>query len=316
MSPLLIGAGMAAGNTALNAIGIGQQTGASEDLMKYQWDNFMSPRAQVREMAAAGLNPGAVLGSGKGSFASPSVGMPSVAPVQIGGVDTLANYLVAKSQAKRNEVDTKLLDIEAQNKQFELDLNRCFSSKERVANLLSAYKALQLQDDEHSRNEWLIAKEKALSELSGIQKDTAKKVLDNMDTQIMQENKQREESIKLTKEQQKTEKSSQSANYASAQNQRAQALLNKEIQSIKHVEREVAETGKLDQIDALLADYRRDKMLSDEEYEEAKKRFDALKRINKAIDKSEFVSKTNAAFTWLTDILGAPFKGLTSNLGK
>ena len=187
MSPLLIGAGMAAGNTALNAIGIGQQTGASKDLMRYQWDNFMSPAAQVREMAKAGLNPAAMFGDGKGAFASPSVAMPSSIPVQMGGVDTLANYLVAKSQAKKNDVDTHLLDIEAQNKQFELDLNRAFASKERVANLLSAYKALQLQDDEHSRNEWQIAKEKALSELTGIQKDTAQKVLDNMDTQIMQE---------------------------------------------------------------------------------------------------------------------------------
>ena len=216
MSPLLIGAGMAAGNTALNAIGIGKQTEASKDLMRYQWDNFMSPAAQVREMAKAGLNPAAMFGEGKGSFASPSVAMPSSIPVQMGGVDTLANYLVAKSQAKKNDVDTHLLDIEAQNKQFELDLNRAFASKERVANLLSAYKALQLQDDEHSRNEWQIAKEKALSELTGIQKDTAQKVLDNMDTQIMQENKQREESINLTKEKQKTEKTAQSSNLASA----------------------------------------------------------------------------------------------------
>ena len=216
MSPLLIGAGMAAGNTALNAIGIGQQTGASKDLMRYQWDNFMSPAAQVREMAKAGLNPAAMFGDGKGAFASPSVAMPSSIPVQMGGVDTLANYLVAKSQAKKNDVDTHLLDIEAQNKQFELDLNRAFASKERVANLLSAYKALQLQDDEHSRNEWQIAKEKALSELTGIKKDTAQKVLDNMDTQIMQENKQREESINLTKEKQKTEKTAQSSNLASA----------------------------------------------------------------------------------------------------
>ena len=120
MSPLLIGAGMAAGNTALNAIGIGQQTGASKDLMRYQWDNFMSPAAQVREMAKAGLNPAAMFGEGKGSFASPSVAMPSSIPVQMGGVDTLANYLVAKSQAKKNDVDTHLLDIEAQNKQFDL----------------------------------------------------------------------------------------------------------------------------------------------------------------------------------------------------
>ena len=117
MSPLLIGAGMAAGNTALNAIGIGQQTGASKDLMRYQWDNFMSPAAQVREMAKAGLNPAAMFGDGKGAFASPSVAMPSSIPVQMGGVDTLANYVVAKSQAKKNDVDTHLLDIEAQNKQ-------------------------------------------------------------------------------------------------------------------------------------------------------------------------------------------------------
>ena len=110
MSPLLIGAGMAAGNTALNAIGIGQQTGASKDLMRYQWDNFMSPAAQVREMAKAGLNPAAMFGDGKGAFASPSAAMPSSIPVQMGGVDTLANYFGLQYQANEYQHRSSLLD--------------------------------------------------------------------------------------------------------------------------------------------------------------------------------------------------------------
>ena len=48
-----------------------------------------------------------------------------------------------------------------------------------------------LATDEHNIKVWTEAKEKALSQLSGVQRDTAQKVLDNMDIQIKQENKQR-----------------------------------------------------------------------------------------------------------------------------
>lgn len=242
MNPVLIGAGLAAGNAALNSIGIGQQIDASKDLMDYQWKNYTSPQAQVRNLAAAGLNPAAVLSEGKGSFASPSVAMPSVSPVQMDGVDTLANYLVAKTQAEKNKVDTKLTDIEAQSKQFELDLNRTFAKPERISNLLAAWKSMRLQDDEHARNEWLNAKEKFLSDLAGIQKDTAKKVLDNMDTQIKQENKQREESIKLTQEQQKTQQTQQGANVAAANASNTQADVNRAVRRLQSALADVEES--------------------------------------------------------------------------
>ena len=300
MSPLLIGAGMAAGNTALNAIGIGQQTGASKDLMRYQWDNFMSPAAQVREMAKAGLNPAAMFGEGKGSFASPSVAMPSSIPVQMGGVDTLANYLVAKSQAKKNDVDTHLLDIEAQNKQFELDLNRAFASKERVANLLSAYKALQLQDDEHSRNEWQIAKEKALSELTGIQKDTAQKVLDNMDTQIQQENRQREESINLTKEQQKTQKTQQTANVASANASNAQAANLAEQTKYQKIVNDIKESGKTFELEHLIRQYQADNQVSDATAEQAYTMLRRYQQLNEN-DKNAAANYLNYMFWFLKE---------------
>lgn len=301
MNPILIGAGMAAGNTLLNGLGMSMQSESSKDLMDYQWQNFMSPKAQVNAMAQAGLNPASLLGEGKGSFASPSVAMPSSIPVQLGGVDTLANYLVAKSQAKKNDVDTRLSDIEAQNKQFELDLAKTFSSKERVANLLSAYKALQLQDDEHSRNEWTIAKEKALSELSGIQKDTAQKVLDNMDTQIQQENKQREEGIKLTQEKQKTEKSSQSANYASANASNTQASVNREMARYQRVIADVEESSSPFKLENLLRHYAASNMISDADYQEAYRRYERLKSINADNDKHEWNKALDAFMFYLEE---------------
>ena len=62
-----------------------RQLSKSKELLDYQWKNFQSPEAQVRSMAAAGLNPAATLG-GHGSFAAPSASLPSTAPVQVDGV--------------------------------------------------------------------------------------------------------------------------------------------------------------------------------------------------------------------------------------
>ena len=306
---------------AFGLIGQNQQVKHSKELMDYQWEHFNSPQAQVKNMTAAGLSPVAALGE-KGSFASPSASMPGM-PVQLDGISEVSNYIKSLADAKKAGADvghvkaeTDKAIAEADSIKFQNELNKRFGNQKWILDLKQAYQnlklALQTEDlneQQKAFNEWHIAGEKALSQANEYERDILQKKLENTDTELQLSND-------IKREQIKTEKSHQSANYASAANQRAQALVNKEIQAIKHVEREVAETGKLDQIDKLLADYRRDKMLSDEEYEEAKKRFDALKRINHALDKSEFVSKSNAAFTWLTDILGAPFKGLTSNLGK
>ena len=266
---------------AFGLIGQNQQVKHSKELMDYQWEHFNSPQAQVKNMAAAGLNPVAALGE-KGSFASPSASMPGM-PVQLDGISEVSNYIKSLADAKKAgaeipEIDARIknLLVDQQAKELELNLRRKFGDPQLSADLslswqnyVNAIKAGDLQDIEKNRKTWEVAKEKALAKKSEHERDILGKELQNADTRIDLENN-------LLKEKSITEKSAQASNYASAANQRAQALVNKEIQSIKHVEREVAETGKLDLIDKLLADYRRDKMLSDEEYEEAKKRFDAL----------------------------------------
>lgn len=324
--PLLETLGALGGSALLGAGGSLLQNKLGKDNLQYQWDEMYSPQAQVRNLAKAGLNPAVAFGNNSPTFSSGGqLQMPNAPDFGIGttAINELGSYFKSLADAKKAGADTKLVGVqtdkalsEVEAQKMQNDFTKRYGNQKWLndlslsyQNILLAQKTNDLKEIEKAISKWKEVSEKAISQANEHQRDMLAKDLANKDEEIRLSNQ-------LMEEKAKTEKSSQSANYASAQNQRAQALVNKEIQAIKHVEREVAETGKLDQIDKLLADYRRDKMLSDEEFEEAKKRFDALKRINRAIEKSEFVSKTNAAFTWLTDILGAPFKGLTSNLGK
>ena len=96
-------------NLGLNTFTQNQQVEKSKELMKYQWDNFMSPKAQVESMAAAGLNPAVTLG-GHGSFASPNSVMPSSnAPIQVDGVSDMLGSL---TQLKKVDKDNELVDQE------------------------------------------------------------------------------------------------------------------------------------------------------------------------------------------------------------
>lgn len=96
-------------NFGLNSLMQDQQVNKSKELMKYQWDNFQSPKAQVESMAAAGLNPAVTLG-GHGSFASPNAVMPSSnAPIQVDGVAAMLGSL---TQLKKVDKDNELVDAE------------------------------------------------------------------------------------------------------------------------------------------------------------------------------------------------------------
>ena len=209
-----------------------KQIQASKELMKYEWNNFKSPAAQANALAAAGFNPTALFGSSGGSIATPSPVMPTAATFQQPSVGDISSFVLAMAQAKKAQadakkagVDTRLAEVETEAKQYELDLNKVFRSPERIAQLTLAWKNVRLSDDEHNIKVWTETKEKALAGLSEAQRDTALKVLDNMDIQLEQENKQREESIKLTQEEQKTEGTKQISNRASAAASSASARL-------------------------------------------------------------------------------------------
>lgn len=288
-------------NGTLGLIGQDRQIQKSKELLDYQWNKMYSPKAQVKNLAAAGVNPAAAFGNNVPVLNSG--GQLSMPDNVFGGLGTssltdISNYLLAKANAKKAGADTRKADAEADAVSFENELNRVFKQPERVANLMAAYKSMQLQDDEHSRNEWTNAKEKALSELTGIQKDTAKKVFDNMDTQILQENKQRAENIKLTQEKQKTEKTAQTANKAAANASNTQASVNRENRRLQAALADVEESGKEDKIKSLLAEYKKNQSISDADAKEADIK---LSRLNSIEDKRStyFFNEVDNFLEWL-----------------
>ena len=287
-------------NTGLGILGQNLVNKQARDNYQWQYDNFLSPKAQVKSLTAAGLNPAAVFGNNAPVLNSGGMSIPAN---PLGGIGTsslsdISNYIMAKSQAKKNGAEVKNLDIDAEAKQFELDLNKLFSSPERVANLTAAWKNVRLQDDEHNIKQWTAAKEKALSELSGVQRDTAQKVLDNMDIQIKQENKQREEDIRLIQEKQRTEKTSQKANVASANASDAAASVSRENRRLQAALADIEEAGKLDKINSLIAEYKKNGSISDADAKEADIK---LSRLNQIQDKrtSYFFKEVDGLTEWL-----------------
>lgn len=250
----------------------------AKKLADYEWANFKSPKAQVGALAQAGLSPAAL--SDGGSVATPSVGsMPSVAaPTMPNLVDLsgLSSYLIAAAQAKKAGVEipqieqqTKNLQIEADAKKYELDLQKFFAAPERATALRLAWQDVMLKQDEHSINEWSKAKEKALSEAKESERDILRKELDNMDTKIQLSNE-------LLKEQGKTERAKQGelgaaaeSHRASAEASRTQADVNRENRRLQAALADIEESSKTDKIASLISRYHADGAISDADYSEA-----------------------------------------------
>ena len=136
------------------------------------------------------------------------------------------------------------IEVDTQAKKFDLELAKIYKSPEQFAALTLAWKNVMLSDDEHNIKVWQKAKEKALSEVEEKNRDILDKTLSNMDIQIKQENRQREENIKLTQEKQKTEKTSQSANVASANASNAAASVSRENRRLQAALADIEEAGK------------------------------------------------------------------------
>lgn len=288
-------------NQGLNRSNMDYQAQVSKELMDYQWNHFNSPKAQVAAMTAAGLNPAAMFDGGKGSFASPSVSMPSSMPVSFdpaGTLSSLSQYILAKAQAKKAGVEISNLDVERQTKEFELELSKFFSAPAKVAEITLAWKNVMLANDEHNIKEWQKVKEEALAGLTGIQKEAAEKELANMDTVIEQQNKQRSEDIKLTQEKQKTEGTQQSANRAAARASNSQADVNEEEKRLRRALADIEESGSTFKLESLLRKYERDNAINDADKKEAHLKLQRLKDLEGKRDSSLF-SEIDSMLEWL-----------------
>lgn len=297
--------GMSLGESVFNGIAslFGQKVANDQarENFDYQWDKAYSPQAQVRNLAAAGINPAVAFGNNSPVFTGS--GQFSIPENPLGGVfshslSDIANLYNAKANAKKAGAETKNLDIDTQAKEFELNLSKFFSAPEKVAAITLAWKNVMLKNDEHNINEWKQETEKALSQLKGIERDSAQKLFENMDTVIEQENKQRSENIKLTQEKQKTEGTQQTANRAAARASNTQADVNEQEQRLRRALADIEVSGSSFKLEALLRSYERDNAISAADKKEAQVKLARLKDLESKRDSSLF-GEVDSFLEWL-----------------
>ena len=224
-------------NDSQSAKAVERQIQGAKELMDYEQSNYLSPKAQVKNLGAAGINPAAAFGNTApvnvgGSFAMPNA-QPAMMQVGTQSLSDVAQLLVGAAQAKKAgvevpniEEDTQGKVLDNQRKEFENKLLTTYGLRRTAAEVALAEQnvknAIQTGDNlkiDNSIKEWQSAKEKALSECNEVQRDILKKEFENKDTELQLRNRKSEEEIK-------TEKSKQTANYASAAASRSSASLN------------------------------------------------------------------------------------------
>ena len=99
----------------LNYASMAKQNEYAKDLMRYQWENFASPRAQAQAMAAAGINPAVAFGQGGSGFtATPSPTMPSSSPPSMAGMMDIAGFVKAMAEAKKAGLESTAQEMQNQ----------------------------------------------------------------------------------------------------------------------------------------------------------------------------------------------------------
>lgn len=102
----------------LNGKNMDAQLERSKALMKYQWDNFMSPKAQVSSLAAAGINPSVALGQGGSGFtATPSPSFPSSQSIPVPQIGDIGSFVQAMATAKKAGLESVGQDLKNQYEQ-------------------------------------------------------------------------------------------------------------------------------------------------------------------------------------------------------
>lgn len=196
-----------------------QQVQASKELFAWQQKNYLSPSAQVKNVAAAGLMPSSQFGNHSpvnvgGQLAlptAPSYGL-DVGTQSLGEV---AQLLVGAAEAKKAgvevpniEEDTRSKVLENERQEFENMLLKKYGLQKSAADLALAEQNVKLamaQTDvsiqEKAVKEWTAAKEKAMSEVNEVNRDILRKELANKDIELDIRNRQGEANIGLTKSQ-------------------------------------------------------------------------------------------------------------------
>lgn len=287
---------------------------------EYQWDRFYSPRAQVNNLAEAGINPAVVFGNQSPVMSSggqltmpdaPALGLGTTALAEIGQyINATANAKKAGVDTRSSEEDIKLKQIEQKRNDFELRLRNQFGLKQAAQDLALSeanVRLAQLGGDnaelDKAIKEYTKAKEKAMSEVAENQRDILGKELANKDTELRLSNR-------VLKTQGDSNIASANASNASAAASRAQANIFEIEKDIKKLERKFRESTNVQEIETKLSELRKQGIINDTEYEEGKKRLDSISKFNQARENSKVVENGYLFFDWLGDIISKPFKNI------
>ena len=268
---------------------------------KRQWEEYYSPKAQVRNLAAAGINPAVAFGNQSPVLTSGGqMQMPDVPNFGIGttALSEIGNYLNAAANAKKAGVDTrsaeediKLKQIEQSRNSFENKLRQQFGLKQAAQDLALSeanVRLAQLSGDnaelDKAIKEYTKAKEKAMSECAENQRDILKKELANKDTELKLSNR--------------VLKTQGDANLAAANASNTQADVNRENRRLQSALADVEDVGKLEKIKSLLAEYKKNGAISEADEKEANIKLSRLSDVeNKRT--SSFFKEVDGFTDWL-----------------
>lgn len=272
MSDFLTTLGVSAVNSGLSWLGSQIQSAEGRKNLDYMMDRYYSPRAQVNNLAAAGLNPAVAMGNQSPVFSGSSpMQMPDRPEFGIGtsSLTDIGNYIKSVADAKKAGADTDKVVSETEAIKLQNDLTTQFGTKswvldlaQKYQNVLLAQKTNDIKDQEKAINEFKKTQESALADTRGIEKQMLQKRLDNLDTTIRLENKLQEEKVN-------TEKSVQVANKASANASNTQADVNRATRRLQSALADIEESGRTYKIESLISEYQKDKSISDADAKEA-----------------------------------------------
>lgn len=184
ISPEIIASGIGAigslGSTFLNGMfnrdSMDRQVQASKDLMKYEWDNFKSPRAQVGALASAGINPAVAFGSNSGAIATPTPVMPQSIPPQF-DFSSIGSFVKAMADAKKAGLESVAQNLE------NTFIERTLEDRVKAAALANDFTEEQIVKTQQEVSK-IVADQNVLRHEAEIKRIDAEKHKDLLDWQI------------------------------------------------------------------------------------------------------------------------------------
>lgn len=296
--------GMSAAQGFLNSVGsvVSSKIQSSQQMKDWreQWNTAYSPQAQVRNLAAAGINPAVafgqnapVLSSGPSvpSVAAPSIGVQGLSDVG-SYIQALANAKLAGASEKKTQVETDRIFAEKDAVELQNQITREYGLKQAAELLAKTSKEVALlasQDDvaksEKALNDFKSLTEQVLAAYHGKQKELLEKDLESYYIKLQGNLAEQKSRIQ--------------ANQANANQANTQASVNRENRRLQAALADIEEGSKSEKMQSLISEYLKNGDLSDADAKEARLRLSRLNQIEYSRDNSVLFEAVDNFAEWL-----------------